>query len=122
MLMMYGRLLFDIVFFFFSSRRRHTRFDCDWSSDVCSSDLAGATYAGLLSLSGPPAFLPVSANRILDLGFDALTGLSLSGALPGFTGTLPADGKGIASLAIPNDASLRTLRLFVAMVTLDRKS
>src|SRR5256886_3299754 len=28
--------------FFFSSRRRHTRFDCDWSSDVCSSDLADA--------------------------------------------------------------------------------
>src|SRR5688572_33502034 len=28
-----------IIFFFFSSRRRHTRFDCDWSSDVCSSDL-----------------------------------------------------------------------------------
>src|SRR2546427_12864079 len=27
---------------FFSSRRRHTRFDCDWSSDVCSSDLVGA--------------------------------------------------------------------------------
>src|SRR2546430_9148204 len=32
----------DSVFFFFSSRRRHTRFDCDWSSDVCSSDLADA--------------------------------------------------------------------------------
>src|SRR5256886_17153291 len=30
-----------LVFFFFSSRRRHTRFDCDWSSDVCSSDLEG---------------------------------------------------------------------------------
>src|SRR5256886_8376048 len=29
-----------LFFFFFSSRRRHTRFDCDWSSDVCSSDLA----------------------------------------------------------------------------------
>src|SRR2546430_13318534 len=28
-----------IKLFFFSSRRRHTRFDCDWSSDVCSSDL-----------------------------------------------------------------------------------
>src|SRR5256886_14220228 len=26
------------LLFFFSSRRRHTRFDCDWSSDVCSSD------------------------------------------------------------------------------------
>src|SRR5688572_32414882 len=33
---MYG---FFFFFFFFSSRRRHTRFDCDWSSDVCSSDL-----------------------------------------------------------------------------------
>src|SRR2546430_7169492 len=30
----------DLFFFFFSSRRRHTRFDCDWSSDVCSSDLS----------------------------------------------------------------------------------
>src|SRR5438309_1461255 len=29
--------------FFFSSRRRHTRWNCDWSSDVCSSDLAGYT-------------------------------------------------------------------------------
>src|SRR2546427_981236 len=32
-------LRLSTVFFFFSSRRRHTRFDCDWSSDVCSSDL-----------------------------------------------------------------------------------
>src|SRR5205085_5483457 len=31
-----------VFFLFFSSRRRHTRFDCDWSSDVCSSDLAPA--------------------------------------------------------------------------------
>src|SRR5260370_5244218 len=30
----------SLVFFFFSSRRRHTIFKCDWSSDVCSSDLA----------------------------------------------------------------------------------
>src|SRR2546426_12358564 len=28
------------IFFFFSSRRRHTRLQGDWSSDVCSSDLA----------------------------------------------------------------------------------
>src|SRR5689334_25110442 len=35
-------------FFFFSSRRRHTRWNCDWSSDVCSSDLAEA-------LEGPHA-------------------------------------------------------------------
>src|SRR5690606_40693851 len=29
------------IVFFFSSRRRHTRFSRDWSSDVCSSDLGG---------------------------------------------------------------------------------
>src|SRR6266481_5979985 len=32
-----------VFFFFFSSRRRHTRWNCDWSSDVCSSDLCRAT-------------------------------------------------------------------------------
>src|SRR5215475_4969899 len=32
--------------FFFSSRRRHTRFSRDWSSDVCSSDLGGGRHAG----------------------------------------------------------------------------
>src|SRR6266480_5543609 len=31
-----------MLLFFFSSRRRHTRLTCDWSSDVCSSDLAHA--------------------------------------------------------------------------------
>src|SRR5438132_11601030 len=38
--------MFSWVFFenlFFSSRRRHTRSLCDWSSDVCSSDLACST-------------------------------------------------------------------------------
>src|SRR6266480_5020341 len=35
------------MFFFFSSRRRHTRLTCDWSSDVCSSDLkAGRAMVG----------------------------------------------------------------------------
>src|SRR6266478_7003843 len=37
-----------VYFFFFSSRRRHTRFDCDWSSDVCSSDL----IVGILAILG----------------------------------------------------------------------
>src|SRR5260370_31442411 len=35
-----GFTVFSLAcYFFFSSRRRHTRFKCDWSSDVCSSDL-----------------------------------------------------------------------------------
>src|SRR5256886_7058252 len=38
--------------FFFSSRRRHTRFDCDWSSDVCSSDLHTPPTVGSLEYRG----------------------------------------------------------------------
>src|SRR2546430_11339781 len=38
------------MFFFFSSRRRHTRFDCDWSSDVCSSDLVAPPPGGGLTV------------------------------------------------------------------------
>src|SRR5256885_11430705 len=34
--------LCPVMLFFFSSRRRHTRLQGDWSSDVCSSDLATA--------------------------------------------------------------------------------
>src|SRR2546430_8116134 len=45
------RCVRDVILFFFSSRRRHTRFDCDWSSDVCSSDLGdGVDVVGGLGL------------------------------------------------------------------------
>src|SRR3712207_7987595 len=40
--------------FFFSSRRRHTRYWRDWSSDVCSSDLVGELSLPGLSLSPLP--------------------------------------------------------------------
>src|SRR2546430_5719791 len=39
---------------FFSSRRRHTRFDCDWSSDVCSSDLGGSVHSENMPEAGHP--------------------------------------------------------------------
>src|SRR5690606_40049589 len=45
--------------FFFSSRRRHTRFSRDWSSDVCSSDLVRGLHL----------------NRLLTVAFAALGGL-----------------------------------------------
>src|SRR3989442_9608584 len=41
-----GRPLLGVLFFFFSSRRRHTRCGRDWSSDVCSSDLEELPSAG----------------------------------------------------------------------------
>src|SRR5207302_3440824 len=46
------------VAFFFSSRRRHTRFSRDWSSDVCSSDLHGL---------GEIVSEKLSSNGLLDL-------------------------------------------------------
>src|SRR6266487_2725106 len=36
-----------VIFFFFSSRRRHTRWTGDWSSDVCSSDLPDTAGDGI---------------------------------------------------------------------------
>src|SRR5207245_3386175 len=45
--------LVSVVFFFFSSRRRHTRCYRDWSSDVCSSDLAD-----LLDDPGEHSYVP----------------------------------------------------------------
>src|SRR5713226_9691071 len=43
-----------VFFFFFSSRRRHTIWTGDWSSDVCSSDLAGSV-AGARAAQLEPA-------------------------------------------------------------------
>src|SRR5689334_23579356 len=51
------------LFFFFSSRRRHTRWNCDWSSDVCSSDL---THSGSFEWDH---FLKTNANNRLLLTF-----------------------------------------------------
>src|SRR5256886_14551410 len=58
-------------FFFFSSRRRHTRFDCDWSSDVCSSDLAGDVLM-------PPGETEKSLKRLED----AVHAVAAAGAIP----------------------------------------
>src|SRR6267143_6535949 len=46
-----------ILIFFFSSRRRHTIWNCDWSSDVCSSDLLDANVASarICGVEGHPA-------------------------------------------------------------------
>src|SRR3989449_6777774 len=55
-----------ICFFFFSSRRRHTRCSRDWSSDVCSSDLLTSTgTAAQLILESPETI-------VLAPGADAL--------------------------------------------------
>src|SRR5688500_10242801 len=62
-------------FFFFSSRRRHTRLQGDWSSDVCSSDLT-ALEQRVFPVRGPTT-LP--SRRALSLGLCAAAALSILG-------------------------------------------
>src|SRR5438034_9866780 len=63
--------------FFFSSRRRHTRSLCDWSSDVCSSDLDGFVemVGDEVARSGQFAAVvigPVTAQAARDAGMGDL--------------------------------------------------
>src|SRR5438034_10931481 len=55
--------------FFFSSRRRHTRSLCDWSSDVCSSDLRGVCQNRSVFLVISHAFC-LFFNRLVMTLFD----------------------------------------------------
>src|SRR6266480_2724248 len=54
-------------FFFFSSRRRHTRLTCDWSSDVCSSDLDEAAAKLRTEIDSMPSELDEIHRRVLQL-------------------------------------------------------
>src|SRR5205807_950472 len=86
--------LYRCVFFFFSSRRRHTRLQGDWSSDVCSSDLKplascdhteidirserlvarmdGQDRLPAGQVRGPDEHLPVEASRAEQRGVEVL--------------------------------------------------
>src|SRR5215204_5754008 len=83
-----------MFFFFFSSRRRHTRSLCDWSSDVCSSDLhaevvnAAGVQARVLPMSDDPvrthvrvgsAWRPFQEYMIVDRAEPPIEGLAFRG-------------------------------------------
>src|SRR5256885_5291954 len=59
-----------ICFFFFSSRRRHTRLQGDWSSDVCSSDLERNKERNLHRPSTDELVLPMLESAELKVGED----------------------------------------------------
>src|SRR2546427_42793 len=74
------------IFFFFSSRRRHTRFDCDWSSDVCSSDL--------LDVGNIFQELGAAVRSVLDFDLMLVRSIGASGTLQRsvlLIGDVPAD-------------------------------
>src|SRR5699024_11237285 len=50
------------IFFFFSSRRRHTRSKRDWSSDVCSSDLRGKAYSSASAIAPSVSWVIASGS------------------------------------------------------------
>src|SRR5690349_24255548 len=74
---------FVFIFFFFSSRRRHTRSLRDWSSDVCSSDLSRSFQRGSRVWSVAIAEehyrrTPSLARRQTSAAFGAESGVTLS--------------------------------------------
>src|SRR5256886_11436998 len=77
------------IVLFFSSRRRHTRFDCDWSSDVCSSDLLVMTLvvasgaAGSFIIGFTPTYQAIGVWASVILLFArVIQGLAHGGELP----------------------------------------
>src|SRR6266481_2407898 len=65
-------------FFFFSSRRRHTRWNCDWSSDVCSSDLNLVEQ----SVGLPVQLIPPLAHKFVELRLEPAERLLLHAINP----------------------------------------
>src|SRR5690625_4053143 len=64
------------VFFFFSSRRRHTRWPRDWSSDVCSSDLTlDQSNEAIIDMTLTSAACPLT-DVIEDQTAEALEGIT----------------------------------------------
>src|SRR3712207_1602007 len=109
-------LRMDVLFFFFSNRRRHTIYWRDWSSDVCSSDLqnaiayrlrVGAGDPGepvtriapraLLAPPGWPDFM--TRERFVRPGPVLLTGRAWSGRAPVTAVEVSTDGGAIWSAA-----------------------
>src|SRR2546427_9273971 len=116
-------MFFSFFFFFFSSRRRHTRFDCDWSSDVCSSDLLRCrvrtdpgTFVLLLAVKRPNGAIVHSSRSAFSQAADGArrpvrtlaTGIPASSLPPGTYQIAVAvtDAKGVPLATRENAAVL----------------
>src|SRR3989454_6966799 len=101
----------DFVVFFFSSRRRHTRLQGDWSSDVCSSDLVTFEHRYVTEDAVLGLALLESAARAAGAVTPAITGLLLVyGALLGRE--LSGRGRALEHLGL-GDLSRREILAFL---------
>src|SRR5216683_5199096 len=86
-----------LFFFFFSSRRRHTSSDRDWSSDVCSSDLApGKLFRARITTPAPGAdsiHAEIDTGACLARAVAALNALTPSPDITIVTGDLVDHGE-----------------------------
>src|SRR5205807_6865781 len=98
-------MVINFWWFFFSSRRRHTRLQGDWSSDVCSSDLAQGP--GPTGMKEPPLVAPqedfADAAQVFDVSARANL-VKVERCRPAFAKARlnPVDGAGVAIKARPH--------------------
>src|SRR3989454_8382057 len=108
-----------VAFFFFSSRRRHTRLQGDWSSDVCSSDLHVATHrrADRRRVPLPPVAVPRAPEASVTAGS---IDIPPRGPVPlaGFTDRT-GPSRGVADPLELNALLLRTPHTSVAILSAD---
>src|SRR6266496_1744399 len=115
-----------MIFFFFSSRRRHTRSLRDWSSDVCSSDLV--RHLGILAIvllaaaacsrSTPPGQQVRVSLRDFHVGTSAAT-------IPGGTVTFDVSSRGPTThefVVVRTDLSAGALPIGPDGITVDEES
>src|SRR5438034_10426108 len=88
-----------IYFFFFSSRRRHTRSLCDWSSDVCSSDLPGSGVFGRTAMDW------VDRGAYQPPGMELLGHAGGAGSYHAWVGFDKKQSRGVVVLTTANDVS-----------------
>src|SRR5690348_10411782 len=78
---------FTVMYFFFSSRRRHTRWTGDWSSDVCSSDLSGGKSSDATTQDWTARFLDLRIGvPLVVLGGVLFCAIALAVAYEGYSG------------------------------------
>src|SRR5256712_6055276 len=102
------------MYFFFSSRRRHTRSDRDWSSDVCSSDLPSATAAVVenKTYTVTPASVTVKAGIITG----EVTELKVMERVEQGSDRVVSPAKLTGTLKLKNTSANQTVRLVAGKI------